>query len=187
VSRSERWSRRGSNVGDDPTWFLIEADILDSYSAEAIPETRTWRLAEGRKRVGGGLHRRSRLCVFWTKGEFFCSDCREGAVDAAGNLAVGHGANHCQFFRCPPAERAEPVETAAEALGHSASESDGLRAALDAAQSLAGACGFGRGFAFPGRGLLDAGFGRAGRFNDLAEEAVRAGIEAGDAQLLAVI
>ena len=29
-------------------------------------------------------------------------------------------------FRGPPAERAEPVETAAEALGHSASELDGL-------------------------------------------------------------
>ena len=35
------------------------------------------------------------------------------------------------------AERAEPVETAAEALRHSASELDGLRPALDAAQSLA--------------------------------------------------
>jgi hypothetical protein len=57
---------------------------------------------------------------------------------------------------------------------------------LDAAQSLAVACGFGRGLAFPGRGLLGAGFGRASRFNDLSEEAVRAGIEAGDAQLLAV-
>ena len=147
----------------------------------------TCHLAEGRKRVDRGLHCRSRLFVFGTKGEFFCSDCREGAVDAAGDLAVGHGANHCQFFRCPPAERAEPVETAAEALGHSASELDGLGPALDSAQSLAVACGFGRGFAFPGSGLLGAGFGRAGRFNDLAEEAVRAGIEAGDAQLLAVI
>src|SRR2546427_174843 len=101
-------------------------------------------------------------------------------------LVVGHGVNHCQFFRCPPAERAEPVETAAEAHGHSASESDGLRPALDAAQSLAVACGFGRGLSFPSRGLLGAGFGRAGGFNDLSEQAVRAWIEAGDAQLLAV-
>ena len=54
--------------------------------------------------------------MFGTKGEFFCSDSREGAVDAAGDLAVGHAANHCEFFRCPPAERAEPVETTAEAL-----------------------------------------------------------------------
>src|SRR6266540_46954 len=146
-----------------------------------------WHLAESTKRVGRVMLCRSRLCVFGTKGEFFCSDCREGAVDAASDLAVGHDANHRQFFRCPPAERAEPVETAAEALGHSASELDGLRPALDAAQSLSVACGFGRGLSFPGRGLLGTGFRRAGGFNDLTEEAVRAGIEAGDAQLLAVI
>ena len=61
-----------------------------------------------------------------------------------------------------------------------------VRPALDAAQSLAVACGFGRGLSFPGCGLLGAGFGRAGGFDDLAEEAVRAGIEAGDAKLLPV-
>src|SRR6266516_7253087 len=113
--------------------------------------------------------------MFGTKGEFFCSDRREGAVDAAGDLAVGHGANHCQFFRCPPAERTKSVETSAETLGHSASELDGLGPALDSAQSLAVACGFGRRLSFPGSGLLGASFGRAGGFNDLAEEAVRAG------------
>ena len=116
------------------------------------------------------LHRRFRLPVLATKGEFFCSDRREGAVDAAGDLAVGHGSNHCQFFRCPPAERAESVETAAEALRHSASELDGLGPALNAAQSLPVACGYGRGFAFLCRGLLGASFGRACGFNDLGGE-----------------
>ena len=167
--------------------FCSRPTFLILIQPKRFRNTGTWHLSEGRKRVDGGLHCRSRLFVFGTKGEFFCSDCREGAVNAAGDLTVGHGANHCQFFRCPPAERAESVETAAEALGHSASELDGLRPALDAAQSLAVACGFGRGLSFPGRGLLGTGFRRAGRFNDLAEEAVRAGIEAGDAQLLAVI
>src|SRR6266508_2870654 len=107
---------------------------------------------EGRKRVDRELHCLSQLFVFETKGEFFCSDCRERAVDATGDLPVGHGANHRQFFRCPLAERTESAEASAEALGHSASELDGLGPALDAAQSLAVARGYGRGFTFLGRG-----------------------------------
>src|SRR6266540_1612626 len=106
-----------------------------------------WHLAESTKRVGRVMLCRSRLCVFGTKGEFFCSDCREGAVDAASDLAVGHDANHRQFFRCPPAELGEPVETAAETPGHPASELDWLGSALNAAQSLAVAGGLGRGLA----------------------------------------
>ena len=63
-----------------------------------------------------------RLGLFRRSGELLCPDGGEGAVDAAGDFAVGHGTNQCHLFSCPPAERAEPIEAAAKALGHSASE-----------------------------------------------------------------
>jgi hypothetical protein len=75
------------------------------------------------------------------EGEFLGSDGGEGTVDAAGDLAVAHGADHRQFLGRPPGIRADEIETAAHALGHCASEFLGLGPVLDAADSLAIALG----------------------------------------------
>src|SRR5258706_1952575 len=109
---------------------------------------------------------RLRLIGVRAEGEFFGVDSGEGAVNAAGNLAIGHGANHGELFWCPAAEGTEEVEAATEALGHSAAEFFALRTALNPAQTRTVACGFGGRFSFFGGGDFGAGFWRAGGVDD---------------------
>ena len=84
VSRSERWSRRGSNVVDHPTWFLLEADILNSYSAEAIPEYRNVALCR-RKKTGRSCIALSvsTICV-WDEGRIFLLGLPRGSGRCGG-------------------------------------------------------------------------------------------------------
>jgi hypothetical protein len=50
---------------------------------------------------------------------------RRGPVDVAGDFLVGHGADHCQFFRFPAAQWSDQAKVAAESLARAS----GVRAA----------------------------------------------------------